>query len=369
MSSSRTYRANTRSENRDLSDRAVFDSEEDGLAASSYPPNFDPKTGNYIPRPPNSFLLFRSANIPLAKEMLARERADKNPTQASVSKVISNWWRALPPHEKQVWDGKAKEAKEEHMMRFPSYQYKPLPSSKSLKAAGKKPSKVKAIARQRIQPVSPSQSPPAPDLQHPRLPHWVHLDDPPTPDLSDPSSVQELDSQQSRLMSPSLLLDGAFEPSSLDESSGLSMFSWDQMRPSNLPFARPGKTCGCGTTVGLQHGTVAQQPIAGPSNFGVGGTIDPRLISQTPQSDDWLYDAMLAEVGASHRVLASRTGSHDNIQDLLFSASMQRPPLPHMPAASSMDDILSSRFSDVDNWFDFNGLNATSDQRQNQHRF
>ncbi|KAJ3541393.1 hypothetical protein NMY22_g3903 [Coprinellus aureogranulatus] len=83
------------------------------------------KPDNYIPRPPNAFILFRSAFI--------RSRTvstDVETNHSTLSKIIGMTWQNLPEEERRVWHRKAKQAEAEHRKKFPQYAFKPVHSKK-----------------------------------------------------------------------------------------------------------------------------------------------------------------------------------------------------------------------------------------------
>ncbi|CAJ0914132.1 1519_t:CDS:2, partial [Entrophospora sp. SA101] len=73
----------------------------------------------YIPRPPNSFILYRQHHHPLI--------LNKNPgiNNSEISRIIADHWRRLSDKEKDEWKRKAEEAKERHMKAWPDYKYQP----------------------------------------------------------------------------------------------------------------------------------------------------------------------------------------------------------------------------------------------------
>ncbi|KAF5336918.1 hypothetical protein D9611_002864 [Ephemerocybe angulata] len=126
-----------------------------------------------IPRPANSFILFRKAFCADMKSKLKSDAsigADTQPkdedaandkdgdgdggdeakplpllkVQSDVSKEAGKRWRALLPHERALWDAKAVEAKEEHKRKYPGYRYRPIKKSKKTRAVQPKGSERKA---------------------------------------------------------------------------------------------------------------------------------------------------------------------------------------------------------------------------------
>ncbi|KAF5334006.1 hypothetical protein D9611_015100 [Ephemerocybe angulata] len=83
------------------------------------------KPENYIPRPPNAFILFRSAFI---RSRHVSTGVETN--HSTLSKIIGLTWQNLPEEERQVWHRKAKQAEAEHRIKFPQYAFKPLHSRK-----------------------------------------------------------------------------------------------------------------------------------------------------------------------------------------------------------------------------------------------
>ncbi|CAG8507683.1 2126_t:CDS:10, partial [Ambispora gerdemannii] len=73
----------------------------------------------YIPRPPNSFILYRQHHHPLI--------LNQNPgiNNSEISRIIADHWRNLNDQDKQKWKRKAEEAKEHHMKAYPDYKYQP----------------------------------------------------------------------------------------------------------------------------------------------------------------------------------------------------------------------------------------------------
>ncbi|CAG8506339.1 1057_t:CDS:1 [Gigaspora rosea] len=73
----------------------------------------------YIPRPPNSFILYRQHHHPL---ILNQHPGINN---SEISRIIADHWRNLSDQEKDEWKRKAEEAKERHMKAWPDYKYQP----------------------------------------------------------------------------------------------------------------------------------------------------------------------------------------------------------------------------------------------------
>lgn len=98
-----------------------------------FPPNVDApaparraahskkKPDDHIPRPPNAFILFRSAFI-----KGRHVSTDVETNHSTLSKIIGMTWHKLSHQEKEVWHNRAKEALEEHKRKFPEYAFRPL---------------------------------------------------------------------------------------------------------------------------------------------------------------------------------------------------------------------------------------------------
>ncbi|PPQ84722.1 hypothetical protein CVT26_014483 [Gymnopilus dilepis] len=84
----------------------------------------------YIPRPPNAFMLFRADFV---KQKHVPGTIEAN--HSSLSKIIGNYWRSLPPEEKRAWEVKAKHEKAAHKIRFPDYRFRPVHNKNKLKSA------------------------------------------------------------------------------------------------------------------------------------------------------------------------------------------------------------------------------------------
>lgn len=95
----------------------------DPAAASRRSGHTKKKPANHIPRPPNAFILFRSAFI---KSQHVSTEVETN--HSTLSKIIGLTWQNLPEDERQIWHSKAKAALDEHKRKFPQYAFRPLHS-------------------------------------------------------------------------------------------------------------------------------------------------------------------------------------------------------------------------------------------------
>jgi len=93
----------------------------DGSGDSPRPTHTKKKPDNHIPRPPNAFILFRSAFI-----KSQHVSSDVETNHSTLSKIIGLTWQNLPHEERQVWHVKAKAALDEHKRKFPEYAFRPL---------------------------------------------------------------------------------------------------------------------------------------------------------------------------------------------------------------------------------------------------
>jgi hypothetical protein len=85
-----------------------------------------------IPRPPNRWILYRADKV---RELEPPPGQPRRP-QAEISKLISQMWAAEPPHVKAAYESRAIQAKIQHAIDFPEYQY--LPEKKEVRAAKRK---------------------------------------------------------------------------------------------------------------------------------------------------------------------------------------------------------------------------------------
>ena len=82
------------------------------------------------PRPPNSWILYRSH--------MAKERTDlEGRAQSEISAIISKAWRDAPPDVKLHFEMLAEAKKVEHQARYPHYRFNPVKKSDKVKAVKK----------------------------------------------------------------------------------------------------------------------------------------------------------------------------------------------------------------------------------------
>lgn len=93
----------------------------DGCAVTRRSGHGRKKPINHIPRPPNAFILFRSAFI---KSQHVSSEVETN--HSTLSKIIGLTWKNLPNEERQIWHARAKVALDDHKRKFPSYAFKPV---------------------------------------------------------------------------------------------------------------------------------------------------------------------------------------------------------------------------------------------------
>ncbi|GAA5843076.1 hypothetical protein JCM9279_001852 [Rhodotorula babjevae] len=88
------------------------------------------KPDGYIPRPPNSFFLYRSARL---KELSAArdESASAKPQQAELSRHIAAMWKAESVEVREMYARRAAEEKQAHAQRYPDYAFRPKPARRS----------------------------------------------------------------------------------------------------------------------------------------------------------------------------------------------------------------------------------------------
>lgn len=108
------------------------------------------------PRPPNSWILYRSH--------MAKERTDlEGRAQSEISAIISKAWRDAPPDVKLHFEMLAEAKKVEHQARYPHYRFNPIKKSDKVKAVKKAKAANDAIkkvqAARGSRSVSPSSKP------------------------------------------------------------------------------------------------------------------------------------------------------------------------------------------------------------------
>ncbi|EJD04931.1 uncharacterized protein FOMMEDRAFT_44897, partial [Fomitiporia mediterranea MF3/22] len=96
---------------------------------------------NYVPRPKNSFILFRTEFVAQktasgtrsAAETKRRRGAesddDDDEANQSLSKQASAIWNRMTEAEKRPWAERAKLEKAAHEAKYPNYRYRPIRQS------------------------------------------------------------------------------------------------------------------------------------------------------------------------------------------------------------------------------------------------
>lgn len=106
------------------------------------------------PRPPNSWILYRSH--------MARERTDlEGRAQSEISAIISKAWKNAPPDVKLHFEMLAEAKKVEHQARYPHYRFNPVKKSDKVKAVRKAKAANDAIKKVQATRGSRSASPPS----------------------------------------------------------------------------------------------------------------------------------------------------------------------------------------------------------------
>jgi HMG (high mobility group) box len=98
---------------------SLFPSTQDNMGPKK-PGHGKKKADDYIPRPPNAFILFRSSFI---KSRHVSTEVETN--HSTLSKIIGLTWQNMPHEERQFWHSKAKMAQAEHKRKFPDYAFRP----------------------------------------------------------------------------------------------------------------------------------------------------------------------------------------------------------------------------------------------------
>ncbi|KAJ7597065.1 hypothetical protein C8J56DRAFT_1041298 [Mycena floridula] len=90
----------------------------------------------YIPRPPNAFILFRSAFIQ-SQKISGSQVLGTTTNSSTLSKIIGGYWRALPKVEKDAWEEKARVATEEWRVRYPDWRFRTVSANGRTGGRGK----------------------------------------------------------------------------------------------------------------------------------------------------------------------------------------------------------------------------------------
>lgn len=80
----------------------------------------------HIPRPPNAFILFRTAFL---QQRHVSKKVEDNPRL--LGKIIGLTWKSLSTQEQEPWYKKAKAAHIAHQQRHPDYAFRPQKSPKT----------------------------------------------------------------------------------------------------------------------------------------------------------------------------------------------------------------------------------------------
>lgn len=219
------------------------------------------------PRPPNSWILFRSH--------MSKERSDlEGRAQSEISAIISRAWKDAPPDVKLHFEMLAEAKKVEHQARYPHYRFNPIKKADKAKAVKKakaandavkkvqaargsrsvSPTSKRKIRNSKTRSPSPVKNDPAPSLadQHfatyPPVPapFFPINDDVPSPHLDDATSLPPSPSLLAQInlpeaptstpiippvpMIPPSLLNGTIP---IHPTPGLGLFTQDPPPPSN----------------------------------------------------------------------------------------------------------------------------------------
>lgn len=95
------------------------------------------ENANYIPRPRNSFIIFRTEFV-LRKTGGGESKygnGDDDESSGTLSKRASEEWHKMSDAEKQPWVERAEQEKREHALKYPDYRYKPIRHSLQRKSS------------------------------------------------------------------------------------------------------------------------------------------------------------------------------------------------------------------------------------------
>ncbi|KAL1747344.1 hypothetical protein HDZ31DRAFT_61401 [Schizophyllum fasciatum] len=75
---------------------------------------------NYIPRPPNAYILFR-------RDYAAKIRKSTESDQRKISEIVTAAWKTTSEEVKEYYKQWSLDLKHEHLAKYPGYKYKPRP--------------------------------------------------------------------------------------------------------------------------------------------------------------------------------------------------------------------------------------------------
>ena len=117
-----------------------------------------------IPRPPNSFIIFRSERHNLVRE------SHPNIPNTEVSKIIGEMWKKLSDSEKQEFEKKAEQAKKEHSEQYPTWKFCPRRRRRRMKKlTGQKYATTPLFSVHNKRPIGPFGKMELPLMQLPHL--------------------------------------------------------------------------------------------------------------------------------------------------------------------------------------------------------
>lgn len=102
---------------------------------------FDEDEANHVPRPPNSFIMFRAHWIKKVKEeeVMGQNVVTLKDADCEPSRWAAEVWHSMTDAQKEEWREKARLQKQEHDRDHPGYLYKPAqPRRKKTKPAVKR---------------------------------------------------------------------------------------------------------------------------------------------------------------------------------------------------------------------------------------
>jgi hypothetical protein len=103
----------------------------------------------HIPRPPNAFMLFRSAFVACNAITNKTER-----NSATLSQIIGHTWKGMTVSERKEWYAKANVVFDKHMIKFPEYNFRPDHPPKGTKKPKRKMKEVEVKDAERCAQVA-----------------------------------------------------------------------------------------------------------------------------------------------------------------------------------------------------------------------
>ncbi|KAI3321027.1 hypothetical protein HD806DRAFT_546864 [Xylariaceae sp. AK1471] len=112
----------------------------DGIETPEAPPKnpqpSESEESEWIPKPPNAFILYRSHSYKAVRSQ------HSGSTNGQVSQIIADQWNAMSETQRAPWKALANAKRDEHHEKHPNYQYRPgLARKRTMSRSTRKPDK------------------------------------------------------------------------------------------------------------------------------------------------------------------------------------------------------------------------------------